>query len=362
MLKLFKRIGRKKDSKIEDFYEFGPEIGRGAFSIVRQGTHKDTGDQVAIKAISKQHVSEADMKRFTREIEIMKKLKHKNIIQLIEVFDSNDHLYLVLELIRGGELFDKIVEKGNYSEKDACNLVRQIVSAVEYMHQHGVCHRDLKPENLLCSGDDEKEEIVRIADFGLSKIFEGGEELKTACGTPDYVAPEILECKPYDTSVDMWSIGVITYILLCGFAPFYADTHHELFQKILDLEYDFPEPEWNGITDLAKDFISQLLIINPEERWTASQCIKHPWLAENHGDKELKSLDSAISSMKDYVRNREASTSNILKMRASQSTPNLHSKNNNKNNNNNDDNDNDNNINTNSLSSSNSNNTTSNNI
>ncbi|EFA79680.1 putative protein serine/threonine kinase [Heterostelium album PN500] len=319
MLRLFKKIQRKKGSKIEDYYELGNEIGRGAFSIVRQGTHKETGDQVAIKAISKQHVNDADMKRFTREIEIMKKLKHKNIIQLIEVFDSHE--------VRGGELFDKIVEKGQYSEKDACNLVRQIVSAVEYMHQHGVCHRDLKPENLLCSADDEAEQFVRIADFGLSKIFEGGEELKTACGTPDYVAPEILECKPYDTSVDMWSIGVITYILLCGFAPFYADTHHELFQKILDLEYDFPEPEWSGITDHAKDFISQLLVISPTERSSASQCMKHPWLAENNDNSDKdKRLDLAINSMKDYVRNRESNSSaNLTRMRATQSTPNLHS-------------------------------------
>ncbi|EGG24005.1 putative protein serine/threonine kinase [Cavenderia fasciculata] len=332
MLRLFKKIQRKKGSKIEDFYEFGHEIGRlttitsGAFSVVRHGTHKESGEEVAIKAISKQHVSEADMNRFTREIEIMKKLKHKNIIQLIEVFDSQDYLFLVLELVRGGELFDKIVDRGQYSERDACNLVRQIVSAVQYMHQHGVCHRDLKPENLLCSADDEAEQFVRIADFGLSKIFEGGEELKTACGTPDYVAPEILECKPYDTSVDMWSIGVITYILLCGFAPFYADTHHELFQKILDLEYDFPEPEWSGITDNAKHFISQLLVINPTERWSASQCMKHPWLAENKEDKQLKSLDSAINSMKDYVKNRENSSVNILRTRT-QSTPNLTTKN-----------------------------------
>ncbi|GAM19693.1 hypothetical protein SAMD00019534_028680 [Acytostelium subglobosum LB1] len=321
MIKFIKKnISRKKGSKIEDYYEFGNEIGRGAFSVVGLGTHKETGAQVAIKAIAKQHVAEADMKRFTTEIQIMKKLKHKNIIQLIEVFDSPEYLYLVLELVRGGELFDRIVGKGQYSEKDACNLVRQIVSAVEYMHQHGVCHRDLKPENLLCSAEDEPEQFVRIADFGLSKIFEGGEELKTACGTPDYVAPEILECKAYDTSVDMWSIGVITYILLCGFAPFYADTHHELFQKILDLEYDFPEPEWTNVTDLAKDFISKLLVINPTERWTASQCMKHPWLAENNENKESKTLDSALSSMKDYVKNRESSV-NVLK---SKSTPNLH--------------------------------------
>lgn len=325
MIKLFKKLRRKP--RIEEVYDFGPVVGQGAFSIVREGTNKETNEKVAVKQIAKQHITAADMKRLTTEIEIMKKLKHNNIIQLIEVFDNSpDHLYIVMELVKGGELFDKIVDKGQYSEKDACNIVKQIVAAVQYMHEHGVCHRDLKPENLLCSGD-ESEELVRIADFGLSKIFEHGEELKTACGTPDYVAPEVLECKPYDMAVDMWSVGVITYILLCGYTPFYANTHQELFQKITNLEYDFPSPEWDEISDSAKEFIQKLLVKDPMERLTAEQCSQHTWLTQPiETPKKLHRLDSALTSLKDYSKTRKNSSARMLSMaKGGQSTsaPNL---------------------------------------
>jgi len=322
MMKLLKKLKRKP--QIEEVYEFGPVVGNGAFSVVREATNKETKGKVAIKQIAKQHISSNDMKRLSTEIEIMKKLKHKNIIQLIDVFDnSSSHLYLVMELVKGGELFDKIVSRGQYSEKDACNIISQIVEAVEYMHQHGVCHRDLKPENLLCSGDDDNE-LVRIADFGLSKIFESGEELKTACGTPDYVAPEVLECKPYDMAVDLWSVGVITYILLCGYTPFYAETHHELFKKITNLEYEFLSPEWDDISDSGKDFISKLLVKDPTDRMTAEQCSKHPWLNEEHQRQPLRRLDSALISLKGYNTTRKTSSIAVIsRERASSSAPNL---------------------------------------
>lgn len=307
MIKLFKKLRRKP--RVEEIYEFGNVVGKGAFSVVREGTNRETGEKVAIKQIAKQHITTSDMKRLATEIEIMKKLKHNNIISLIEVFDNSpDNLYLVMELVKGGELFDKIVDKGQYSEKDACNIVKQIVAAVQYMHEHGVCHRDLKPENLLCAGEEGKEELVRIADFGLSKIFESGEELKTACGTPDYVAPEVLECKPYDMAVDIWSVGVITYILLCGYTPFYANTHQELFQKITSLEYDFPAPEWDYISANAKDFIQKVLVKDPNKRLSAEQCTKHPWLTQPiEPPKTLCRLDSALVSLKDYSKTRKNS-------------------------------------------------------
>eukprot|EP01112_Ceratiomyxa_fruticulosa_P023524 TRINITY_DN901_c0_g1_i1.p1 TRINITY_DN901_c0_g1~~TRINITY_DN901_c0_g1_i1.p1 ORF type:complete len:344 (+),score=61.09 TRINITY_DN901_c0_g1_i1:152-1183(+) len=316
MMHLFKKINKKKVPNIEDFYEIGEELGKGAFSVVYEATQKQTGIRVAIKMITKEHINERDMKRLTTEIEIMKKLKHKNIIQLIEVFDSPSHLYLVMELVRGGELFDKIVQRGQYSERDAVVLVRQIVGAVGYMHEHGVCHRDLKPENLLCSGDDEPEQFVRIADFGLSKIFDGGEELRTACGTPDYVAPEVLECKPYDMAVDMWSVGVITYILLSGFTPFFAETHHDLFKKIISLDYDFPSPEWDDVTDQAKEFIKHLLVIDPTKRYTARQALETPWLSQcmdddNANPKILRRLDSSLSNMMAYNKIRKSSSFTI---------------------------------------------------
>jgi len=166
-----------------------------------------------------------------REIDIMKKLQHPNIIQLMEVVDTPDTLYLVLEFVSGGELFDAIVNKGSYSETDAAKIVRQIMEAIQYVHSLGIAHRDLKPENLLLSGEEGKADFIKIADFGLSKDF-GEEQLSTSCGTPDYVAPEVLMGEPYDKSVDIWSIGVITYVLLCGFPPFYGDSQKELFKAL----------------------------------------------------------------------------------------------------------------------------------
>jgi len=315
MLKLFKKL--KKKQKIEEVYEFGPVIGQGAFSVVKEATHRETKEKVAIKTIAKQHITAADMRRLGSEIEIMKKLKHKHIIQLIDVYDNTaETLFLVMELVNGGELFDKIVEKGQYSESDARHIVVQIVDAVDYMHQHGVCHRDLKPENLLCSttGADELE-FVRIADFGLSKVFEQGEELRTACGTPDYVAPEVLECKPYDMAVDMWSVGVITYILLCGYTPFFAETHQELFQKITNIDYDFPSPDWDEVSVNAKDFIKKLLVKNPFERMTAAQCKTHPWFATAvEASNSPKQLDLAIQSLKGYSKTRKSSSTQIIKI------------------------------------------------
>jgi len=226
-----------------------------------------------------------------REIEIMKKVNHPNVLKLYEVFETDEVISLVMELVTGGELFYKIVEKGNYSEKEAAGIVKQMIQGVEYLHGEGICHRDLKPENLLCSGEEEqgyKPFRVVIADFGLSKVFNSGEALETSCGTPDYVAPEVITAEgQYDKSVDMWSCGVITYVLLCGFSPFLSSTQHGLFDKIVKCEYDFPDPEWTNISESAKDFIRHLLVKNPKDRFTASQCLKHPWLNGDHGSNVL---------------------------------------------------------------------------
>jgi len=181
-----------------------------------------------------------------------------------------------MELVTGKELFDKIVEKGQYSEKEASNIVRQIVSAVAYLHEHGIAHRDLKPENLLTSGDGDSE-VIKIADFGFSKNF-GEDKLKTSCGSPGYVAPEVLTNEDYDNSVDMWSVGVIIYILLCGYPPFYADNAPALFKKIMEVKYDFDDPSWEHVSEDAKELIRHLLVKEPAKRYTAKQCAENPWV------------------------------------------------------------------------------------
>lgn len=274
------------EGKVEDIYTIGEEIGRGAFSVVKQGINKKTGVKYAIKYIEKRHVVEKHIEQLKREIEIMKKVDNPNILRLVEIYETDEILTLVLELVTGGELFYKIVDRGCYSEYDAANIVRQIVAGVNYLHQLGIAHRDLKPENLLCSGEDEENQgqqpfRVVIADFGLSKVFGGGERLETSCGTPDYVAPEVLTCdNGYDNSVDMWSVGVITYIILCGFPPFFAKTQNALFEKILEAKVNFPSPEWDKVSDNAKAFIKGLIVKEPSQRLTAAQASEHPWLQQ----------------------------------------------------------------------------------
>jgi len=282
-----------KPTKLEDAYEIGKELGRGGFSIVKRGKNKKTGDEVAVKCINKKNLKKDELQLLTREISIMQKLRHRSIIQLIDIFETPSELFLVLELVSGGELFDQIVERGNYSEHDAANLIRQVLEGIDYMHRHGVVHRDLKPENLLCASAN----VIKIADFGLSKDIESG-NLQTSCGTPSYVAPEVLLGGQYDNEVDIWSIGVITYVLLCGFTPFYGDNQRQLFERILHAKFDYPSPEWDDVSATAKDFVSKLLVVNPAERLTAEQALTHPWIIEQAPKRALKSFASVQSGLR----------------------------------------------------------------
>jgi serine/threonine protein kinase len=259
--------------ELEDYYLVGKEIGRGAFSVVREALNKQTGEKVAVKSIRTKYIKN---KLLMREIEIMKRVgNHPNILKLYDVYESKKHLHLVLELVTGGELFDQIVARGEYSEKDASNIVRQIVSAVAHLHANGIAHRDLKPQNLLCAGPDGME--IRVADFGLSKMFGEGEHLETCCGSPEYVAPEVLECKPYDKACDLWSVGVIIYVMLTGCFPFWDKNNAILYEKIRNVDYGWPE----GciISPEAKHLIQHLLEKDPERRYTAEQCFNHPWVS-----------------------------------------------------------------------------------
>eukprot|EP01097_Dermamoeba_algensis_P002647 TRINITY_DN2047_c0_g1_i1.p1 TRINITY_DN2047_c0_g1~~TRINITY_DN2047_c0_g1_i1.p1 ORF type:complete len:362 (-),score=66.70 TRINITY_DN2047_c0_g1_i1:76-1161(-) len=267
---------------IAEKYDFGREIGRGGFSVVYEATDKTTGQKYAIKHIKKETMAEAeDLQLLKREIRIMKKVSHPNILKLYEVYEEDDDFYLVMELVKGKELFDRIVERGQYSERDASAIIRQLLSAIAYLHSLGIAHRDLKPENLLSYGDPE---TVKLVDFGFSKNF-GEEKMVTSVGSPGYVAPEILTNESYDMAVDMWSVGVIIYVLLCGFPPFYADSPPDLFKKILAVEYDFDDPAWDYVSDAAKDLIRHLLVKDPKKRLTADECLSDPWVkGEKCGD------------------------------------------------------------------------------
>jgi len=272
---------------IEEYYDLGDEIGRGGFSIVYEATDKKTNEKVAVKCVQLTiQADEASMTALKREIRIMKKVNHPNILKLHEVFVEDENFYLVMELVPGKELFERIIDRGQYSEKHASNIIRQISAAVDYLHQNGIAHRDLKPENLLSSGDDDNE-VIKIIDFGLSKKF-GDEQLVTSVGSPGYVAPEVLTAESYDKSVDMWSVGVILYILLCGYPPFFGPNSTELFKRIIEVKYDFDDPAWEDISDAPKEIIRRLLVKEPSSRMTAREVSEHPWVKGiGVGDKQL---------------------------------------------------------------------------
>eukprot|EP01120_Amphizonella_sp_Union-15-10_P007057 TRINITY_DN2347_c0_g2_i1.p1 TRINITY_DN2347_c0_g2~~TRINITY_DN2347_c0_g2_i1.p1 ORF type:complete len:293 (+),score=59.80 TRINITY_DN2347_c0_g2_i1:66-944(+) len=265
------------DTEIEKSYLLGKKIGRGRFSTVVEATSKKDNHKYAVKIIEKSMIKD-DIRLLKQQIDLMKRLEHSNIVKLYEIYESEEKVYIVMELVNGGELFDRIVDKGYYSEKNAIIIVKQILSAVDYLHHQGIVHRDLKPENLLCSGQGE-DEIVKIVDFSLSKVISEDDQLMISNGhcSPGYVAPEVLMRKTYDKSVDMWGIGIITYILLAGYPPFYAESDTALFEKIMNVEYKFEDGCWDTVSDLAKDFIQHLLVKDPNERLSAPQALKHAW-------------------------------------------------------------------------------------
>jgi len=267
------------DQAIIDEYEIGETLGTGHFSKVKLGINRKTGEKVAIKIINKPTGSKIAMLK--TEVDIMTKTEHPNVVKLFKVHETTTVLYLVMELLTGGELFDRIVAKGHYSEDDARKLTVTMLKAVLYLHEMGIAHRDLKPENLLLK-DTTDEAIVKITDFGLSKIFsddaQGEVVMKTACGTPGYVAPEVLTHENYSSQVDLWSIGVIVYILLCGFPPFYGDNDAQMFRKIKAGSYKFLSPYWDPISADAKDFVSVLLVVDPKKRLDCKAALNHRWL------------------------------------------------------------------------------------
>lgn len=310
-----------KTIPIEDKYNLHGLLGTGAFSEVRLAESKDNpGQHFAVKIIDKKALKGKE-ESLENEIRVLRRfsanhhnndtaaesrtgdrLTHPNIVQLYETYEDKSKIYLVMELVTGGELFDRIVEKGSYTEKDASDLIRQILEAVDYMHEQGVVHRDLKPENLLFYSPDDDSKIM-ISDFGLSKMEDSG-IMATACGTPGYVAPEVLAQRPYGKAVDIWSIGVISYILLCGYPPFYDENDANLFAQILKGEFEFDSPYWDDISDSAKDFIRHLMCVSVEKRFTCKQALAHPWISGNAAGN--KNIHATVSEQlkKNFAKSR----------------------------------------------------------
>jgi calcium/calmodulin-dependent protein kinase I len=277
------------EKHITDFYKLEGDLGSGSFATVKRATNKRTGEKVAIKIISKQQLSEEDKLGLQNEIDILTHVDHPNIVKLYEVFEDVDSYSLVMELMTGGELFDTILEKELYTEKEAAETVRPIIDAINYCHSLNIIHRDIKPENLLYSSKNATLRIIKVSDFGLARFISSETLATTTCGTPGYVAPEILEQRPYGKECDYWSIGVVLYILLCGFPPFYDEDNMVLFEKIKHGKYDFPSPVWDQISTEAKDLIRNLLVVDPSRRFNCDELLRNSWiLGETCSDKNLK--------------------------------------------------------------------------
>jgi len=265
------------DKKIESVYDMDKKkLGEGSYGSVCKAKHKALNVKRAIKTIPKAQMK--NIERFKQEIAIMKMMDHPNIIKLFESFEDHRNIYLVLELCAGGELFDRIIESGHFTEAQAATLMQQIVRAIYYMHENHVCHRDLKPENFLFTTKDSIEKnTLKIIDFGLSCKFEPGQVLTTKAGTPYYVAPQVLAGK-YDQLSDMWSVGVIMYVMLCGYPPFFGETDAEVLSKVRLGNFSFNAADWKNISEDAKNLIRMLLKMNPRDRYTAEQTLNHEWI------------------------------------------------------------------------------------
>lgn len=292
-----------KGKKFSKSYMLARELGRGAFSVVKLGIHKVSGDNVAVKIVSTKKIAADELASLHSEIGILKNLNHPNIIKLMEVFEEGSEFYIVTELVNGGELFDRIVSKSHYTEKEARDLIKKLLETIAYMHESDVVHRDLKPENLLLTRDDDDGDI-KVADFGFAKRISDLQTQEVPCGTPGYVAPEILRGDPYRNEVDIWSLGVICYVLLAGYPPFYDDDQRNLFKKIKEANYHFHADYWSAISTDVQDLIRKMLTLDQKLRWTAKQLLSHPWITA--GDAELAShdLSNSLTELKRYNARR----------------------------------------------------------
>uniref|UniRef100_A0A3P8RB10 Serine/threonine-protein kinase DCLK2 n=1 Tax=Astatotilapia calliptera TaxID=8154 RepID=A0A3P8RB10_ASTCA len=267
-------------SSICEKYKIGKVIGDGNFAVVKDCVERSTGKEFALKIIDKTKCSGKEH-LIENEVAVLRKVKHPNIIMLIEEVDTPSELYLVMELVKGGDLFDAITSSAKYTERDASIMVYNLARALKYLHSLNIVHRDIKPENLLVFEYPDGTKSLKLGDFGLATVVEG--PLYTVCGTPTYVAPEIIAESGYGLKVDIWAAGVITYILLCGFPPFRSENNQQedLFDQILQGRLDFPSPYWDNITDSAKELIGKMLQVNAEARYTAQDVLSHPWVTDD---------------------------------------------------------------------------------
>ncbi|XP_067857261.1 calcium/calmodulin-dependent protein kinase type II subunit beta isoform X22 [Heptranchias perlo] len=292
-------------TRFSDEYQLYEELGKGAFSIVRRCVKLSTGQEYAAKIINTKKLSARDHQKLEREARICRLLKHSNIVRLHDSISEEGFHYLVFDLVTGGELFEDIVAREYYSEADASHCIQQILEAVLHCHQMGVVHRDLKPENLLLASKC-KGAAVKLADFGLAIEVQGEQQAWFGfAGTPGYLSPEVLRKEAYGKPVDIWACGVILYILLVGYPPFWDEDQHKLYQQIKAGAYDFPSPEWDTVTPEAKNLINQMLTINPAKRITATEALKHPWVCQRSTVASMMHRQETVECLKKFNARRK---------------------------------------------------------
>lgn len=299
-----------KIGNFKEFYSLGRKLGQGQFGITFLCIEKGTVKEYACKSIAKRKLlTDEDVEDVRREIQIMHHLAgHPNVISIKGAYEDAVAVHVVMELCAGGELFDRIIKRGHYTERKAAELTRTIVGVVEACHSLGVMHRDLKPENFLFVNQNE-ESLLKTIDFGLSIFFKPGEKFSDVVGSPYYVAPEVLR-KRYGPEADVWSAGVILYILLSGVPPFWAETEQGIFDQVLHGDLDFSSEPWPSISESAKDLVRKMLVRDPKRRLTAHEVLCHPWIQVD-GVAPDKPLDSAVLS-----RLKQFSAMNKLKKMA----------------------------------------------
>ncbi|XP_077407409.1 calcium/calmodulin-dependent protein kinase type II subunit gamma isoform X2 [Vanacampus margaritifer] len=292
-------------TRFTDEYQLYEELGKGAFSVVRRCVKKSSGQEYAAKIINTKKLSARDHQKLEREARICRLLKHSNIVRLHDSISEEGFHYLVFDLVTGGELFEDIVAREYYSEADASHCISQILESVNHIHQHDIVHRDLKPENLLLASKM-KGAAVKLADFGLAIEVQGDQQAWFGfAGTPGYLSPEVLRKDPYGKPVDIWACGVILYILLVGYPPFWDEDQHKLYQQIKAGAYDFPSPEWDTVTPEAKNLINQMLTINPAKRITAEQALKHPWVCHRSTVASMMHRQETVECLRKFNARRK---------------------------------------------------------
>ncbi|AEE84533.1 calcium-dependent protein kinase 15 [Arabidopsis thaliana] len=289
----------KPFEEIRKLYTLGKELGRGQFGITYTCKENSTGNTYACKSILKRKLTrKQDIDDVKREIQIMQYLSgQENIVEIKGAYEDRQSIHLVMELCGGSELFDRIIAQGHYSEKAAAGVIRSVLNVVQICHFMGVIHRDLKPENFLLASTDENA-MLKATDFGLSVFIEEGKVYRDIVGSAYYVAPEVLR-RSYGKEIDIWSAGIILYILLCGVPPFWSETEKGIFNEIIKGEIDFDSQPWPSISESAKDLVRKLLTKDPKQRISAAQALEHPWI--RGGEAPDKPIDSAVlSRMKQF--------------------------------------------------------------